>query len=279
MNHSTTVRIYSLLNVKMLPVLFLLAVAFSSYSCAAQFQENLQAGFDSTETSGNGEETFTFHKMKDGKDNLWKAVFKDGKVVELYKNGTKIPNSEIKDYHELIDEELAELGPGHFHFPMRAFHFRFNPSELDSSMRQLRENISHMDFSWVDSAFNSKEFRSEMDSLRKNLHGLNGLRRHFPGKRDFYFDTSAFNKSMRELRMNLPKMGMYRHYFACDSAFRKDMKKFREKMKSGYFNKDEFRKEMKHFEKQMRKFDERMKKFYKEMDRSRYPKPDSASSR
>ena len=217
MNFNTMSKVNSSLTIKIFSMLVFMAVAFSLDACAAPVQGSLQSGQDSTEASG--EKTFTFHKMSNGKDNLWKVVFEDGKIVKLYKNGSRIPKENIDEFQSMVDDELAELNPDHFEFPMHHFNFRFNRSELDSSLKHLNESLLHKDFGWVDSAFNSKEFRSEMDSLRKSLKGLKNTRPYLPGKLDFHFDTSAFNKSMCELKKNLEQMRLYHHDFGCDRNF------------------------------------------------------------
>ncbi len=256
MNFYSTTKKFSSLNMKLLQLIIFMTIAFSYYTCAAPAQENLQNAPDSTKTANQGEKTFIFHKMAEGKDNLWKVVFEDGKIVELYKNGKEIPKEDIGDYQSMVEDELAELNPDHFVFPPRHFHFWIDRSALDSSLKHLSESLSHKDFGWVDSAFNSKEFRVQMDSLRKNLQGLKKM------KFDFHFDTSAFNKSMRELKKNLEHMKFNRHDFQCDmGAFKEEMRKFREEMKRNRFNSDDFKIDMREFENDMRKFGEEMKHF------------------
>lgn len=244
----------------MLPMLLSRAIAISTYSFAAQVQENLQSAQDSTEAQDKGEKTFTFHRMTDGKENLWKVIFKDGKVVELYKNGSKIPDEKIGEYRHMIDDELADLDPDSFEFPIHHFNFYFDRSALDSSLKQLETNLSHKNFSWVDSAFNSKKFRSEMDSLRKNLRGLRNLKNCLPHKFNFHSDTSAFNKGIGELKKNFGNLKLQNHEFGCDRYNMKhEMRKFREQMRHDRFNCESFRNKMHELENQMKKFGKQMK--------------------
>ncbi len=273
MNSNYTAKMFSSINLKLMQTIIFIVASLSYYSCAAPVQENIQSTYDSTETADNGTETFTFHRMTNGKDNLWKVIFKDGEIVELYKNGKEIPKDDIGDYQPMVEEELAGLSPHHFVFPPRHFHFWFDRSALDSSLKHLNENFSNKDFGWVDSAFNSKEFRMEMDSLRKNLKGLKKM------KFDFHFDTSAFNKNMRELKKNLEQMKFNRHDLPCDmSAFGERMREFGEEMRHNRFNSEDFKIDMHEFENQMRRFDEKMKdfdlkmkKFNERMEKSNTP--------
>ncbi|MCL5030443.1 MAG: hypothetical protein M1480_15640 [Bacteroidetes bacterium] len=258
-----TERTRLLQSMKVVSLFFFLLISSSFYSCNSSAQENLQKDSDSEELkSGNNEKVFSFHKMTNGKDNYWKVVFKDGEVAELYKNGKKIPDENIKDYKGMISDELADLNDYHFELPRHNFHFQFNREALDSAMKQLHESLSHKDFGWVDSAFNSKEFRSEMDSLKNSLSGLKKMKLYLPeGKFDFHFDTSAFNKGMRELRENLKNMKFNSHDFKCD------MGAFREGMEHNRFNSEDFKIDMEKFSHQMEKFKDEMKSFHFDMEK------------
>ena len=69
-------------------------------------QENLAKKSD-IDNQQEDEKEFTFHQNKNGKDNIWKAVFKDGKLTELYKNGQKIPDENLEDYTDMVNEETG----------------------------------------------------------------------------------------------------------------------------------------------------------------------------
>lgn len=249
--------------VKIFSLFLFLLISSSFYSCTSSAQENLQKDPDSEDIkAGKNEKVFSFHKTTDGKDNYWKAVFNDDKLVELYKNGKKIPDENLDDYKDMVGNELSGLNDYHFEFPQHNFHFRFNREALDSAMKELNLNLSNKNFGWVDSVFNSEEFKSEMDSLRKNLSGLKKM------KFDFHFDTTAFNKSMRELRENLKNMKFNRSDFECDmSAFKEGMKKFHEEMEHNRFNSEDFKIEMDKLSHQMTKFKSEMKSFHSNMEK------------
>ncbi len=268
MDRIYTRRDKSLHSAKMFSFLFFIFLSLSFYSCSSPAQENMQKESDNEDIkSDSGEKVFSFHRLTNGKDVLWKAVFKDGKVAELYKNGKKIPQENIDDYQDMVNDELSDLEFYQPEFPRRNFRFRFDRGALDSSMKQLRESLSHKDFSWVDSAFNSEKFRSEMDSLKENLRGLKRIRLCLPDSLDFHFDSAAFNRGMRELKENLENMKFDHHDFECDmGAFREGMKKFREEMKHNRFNSEDFKIDMKDFSHQMKKFKEEMKDFHLNME-------------
>ncbi len=248
---------------KIFSLFIFLLISSSFYSCTSTAQENLQKDSDSEDLkAGRNEKVFSFHKTADGKDNYWKAIFKNGELSELYKNGKKIPDENLDDYKDMINNELAGLNDYHFDFPKHEFHFQFDRSSLDSAMQQLHKSLSHKDFGWVDSAFNSEEFRSQMDSLRKNLSGLKKM------KFDFQFDTSSFNKDMKVLRENLKNMKFNRNDFECNmGAFKEGMKRFREEIEHNRFNSEDFKIKMDKLSHQMDKFKEEMKSFHTNMEK------------
>ena len=249
--------------VKIFSLFFFLFISSSFYSCTSTAQENLQKDSDSEDVkAGSNEKVFSFHKIANGKDNYWKAVFEKGTLSELYKNGNKIPDENLDDYKDMISEEISGLSDYHYEFPKHEFHFQFDRSALDSAMKQLRERLSHKDFSWVDSSFNSEKFRSEMDSLKNSLSGLKKM------KFDFHFDTSAFNKGMRELKNNLKNMKFNHQEFECNmGALKEGMKKFHEEMEHNRFNSEDFQIEMDKLSHQMKKFKYEMKGFHSNMEK------------
>ncbi len=249
--------------VKIFSFFLFLLISSSFYSCTSTAQENLQKDSDSEDLkAGSNEKVFLFHKSTNGKDNYWKAVFKNQELVELYKNNKKISDENLDDYKDMINDEIARLNDYHFDFPRHNFHFQYNREALDSAMKQLHESLSHKDFSWIDSAFNSEEFRSEMDSLRDHLKELKKM------KFNFHFDTAAFNHGLKELKENLAHLNFNKHDFECDmGAFREGMKKFHEEMEHNRFNGEDFKIDMKDFSHQMEKFKDEMKDFHFNMEK------------
>jgi|GEM_PF-1141661 len=271
MIYNFTARRFCSFNAKTFVLLISFVLSSFFYSYAAPALGNLQKEKASTEAPADStQKTFTFHKITNGKDNLWKAVFEGGEIVKLYKNGKEIPQENLEDYKDIINEEIAGISPYQFGFHANDFHFHFDRSALDSTLKHLKESLSHKDFCWVDSAFNSEEFKAKMDSMRKDMQGLRHLNLCLPGRFDFKFDTSSFNKRMHELKKNIEHMKFDRRSYESDmGAFKEDMKKFGEQMKHS-FNSGEFKSEMRKFEEQMKKFAEEMKHFSSDMKRSNH---------
>jgi len=243
----------------------LLFSSFVLYSCTTSAQENLAKKSD-VDNQREDEKEFTFHQNKSGKDNLWKAVFKDGELTKLYKNGQKISEENIEDYTDMVTEELEGMQNNHHGFGKNSYHFNLDIGDLG--------NLGDMNFNNCDSLFDSEQFHKNMDSLRSDMKKFHKM------KFNFHFDTTAFNKGMRELKKNMknlkinPHIYLYKDGFpGCNmEAFKEGMKNFNEEMKHNrIFNEDlkidmsEFENHMKDFSKNMKNFDLNMKDLNKNL--------------
>jgi hypothetical protein len=87
--------------VKIISEIMLLFSSLILYSCVSSEQENFANKSEIDNKQGN-DKVFTFHQNKNGKDNYGKAVFKEGELIELYKNSQKIHVENIEDYTGLV---------------------------------------------------------------------------------------------------------------------------------------------------------------------------------
>lgn len=264
-------RIFS----KVLYSLIMFFAAFSFYSCSATAQENISKKPESSEQNDD-EKVFTFHQEKNGKDNLWKVIFRDGKISELYKNGQKIPNENIEDYADMVNDELSGLSYNSPFSMHPNFHFNFTPHDNDWEENESEDSTYNDDLNvdingdFCDSLFDGEGFKHQMHNLKDQLKHLKKM------KFNFHFDTAALNKGMRDLQKNLNHMKFGPNEFYFDQeAFRDGMKEFGEEMKhSRIFDEDikidlsdlnknmeEFTHNMKNFTVNMKGFKEKMKKF------------------
>jgi hypothetical protein len=239
-------------------VIILFLSSLFLYSCTTSAQENL--GKKSEIDNKNEEEKeFTFHQDKNGKDIMWKAIFKDGELTELYKNGQKIPNENIEDYTNMVNEELDGLQDNHHKFGKNAYHFNFDIDGPDNA----GEFLGDMGFNNCDSLFDSGQFHKDMDDLKHDMHKMHKM------KFDFHFDTNAFNMGMRELRKNLKNLKFNPHiYIDKDEfhgfdmeAFKEGMKNFKDEMRHNRIFNEDFKIDMSDFENNMKNFDKNMKHF------------------
>ena len=243
---------------KAISVIFLLLSSFIIYSCNSSAKESVSKKSEVDEQRDD-DKVFTFHQNKNGKDNSWKAVFKDGELKELYKNGQKIPDENIEDYQDMVNEEIEGLQDSHRGFGKNSYHFNFDNGNLDN----LGENFGDMNFDNSDSLFDSEQFHKNMDSLRNNMKKFHKM------KFNFHFDTTAFNKGMRELKENLKHLRINPHVYVYKDGFpgfdmevfKEGMEKFKEEMKHNRIFDEDFHIDMKNFDHNMDKFKENMKNF------------------
>jgi hypothetical protein len=264
--------------VKTISAALLVFSSVALYSCTTSAQENLSKESE-TDTLQEGNNVFTFHQNKNGKDINWKAVFKDGELTELYKNGKRVPDENVEDYKDMVNEELEDLHDNNDQFGRNSSHFNVDMGGPDDAMAHLGDNFKDMNFDNddCDSVWDNEQFHKDMDSLKINMKKLHKM------KFNFHFDTTAFSRGMKELRQSLkklkynPHMNLYKNGFpGCDmEAFKDGMKNFNEEMKHNrIFNEDfkidmsefadkmkDFNKNMKNFELNMRDFNKNMKKF------------------
>jgi hypothetical protein len=251
---------------KTISVLMLFFSSFIFYSCTSSAQENItkKAEVDNRQLD---EKVFTFHQEKEGKDNYWKVVFKDGKISELYKNSRRIPDENIEDYTGMVDAELEGVQNGRHDFGGNSYKFGFNMNNFDSTLSHLGEEWGNMDFGNCDPVFNNEQFHKNMDTLKDNLRKLDKM------KFTFHFDSSAFNKSMNELKKSLKELkfnsptSLYKNgQPGCDmEAFKEGMKDFDKEMQHNRIFNEDFKIDMSQFEDNMKNFDLNMKGFNKNM--------------
>jgi hypothetical protein len=240
---------------KAISVLILFLSSVFLYSCSSSAPKNLinKTGAEDQQENQN---VFTFHLNKNGKDIYWKAVFKDGQLVQLYKNGNKIPEDNLEDYTGMVNDELGELHHDRNdkweNFP----HPNFNAPDLSNNMPDPQWDFVDSNFNNRDSLVDGKQFYKDLDSLRYNMRNLRKL--NFI----FHFDTLASNKGMRELMKNLRNLKINPTDFECNmDNFNEGMKKFDEEMKHNRIFNEDFHIDMKDFTKNMDKITESMKNF------------------
>ncbi|MDR3627311.1 MAG: hypothetical protein P4L45_10785 [Ignavibacteriaceae bacterium] len=248
--------------VKTISVLMLFFSSFVFYSCTSSAQENITKKAE-VNNRQQDEKVFKFHKEKEGKDNYWKVVFKDGKISELYKNDKKIPDENIEDYSDMVDEEIDGVRNYCHDSGENSIKFNFNINNYDSTLSDLGECWGDMNFDSCDSAFDSERFHKNMDSLKNDLRKLDKM------KFTFHFDTTAFNKSMKELKKSLKKLKFNSPMFLYKNgvpgcgmeAFKEGMKDFDKEMQHNRIFNEGFKIDMSQFKDNMKNFQENMKNF------------------
>lgn len=210
---------------KILAMIFLIGGALLIHACTST-QDSVKVNNNGNNNLGKGEEAFAFYDTTGGQETYWKAVFKDHKLNQLYKNGIQLPDSLIPDYKDLVYNRIDNVTGFHTKFKFRIHDLPFDSTFFNQKMKPFKDHLM-----WVtpDSCyfnFDNKNFHLEMDSLNKKLKKL----KHF--NFDFKFDSLKFNDEMKEMMKSL------KHIHFDSSGFRMNMKEFEKNMK-------EFQREMK----------------------------------
>jgi hypothetical protein len=200
-------------------IFFIPVFAVPLASCASS-EEGMKK--DSSEHFiSEGDKTFTFQEKTDEGINEWKAVFKDDKLISLYKNGTRIKDNELKDYEDIVYENIPSGFP---HHPKRFKTFKIysdslngelekmksfvikipklDNMELKANLDKMREELSALRGKKFEFHFDSDEFKESMKNLKKDLKKFKFDKKDF----DFHFDSESFKKEMEELKIEIQKM-------------------------------------------------------------------------
>jgi hypothetical protein len=241
--------------IKAISVLILFLSPVFLYSCSPSAPENL---VQKTETYDQQEDQniLTFHKKKNGKDNYWKAVFKDGQLVGLFKNGNKITEDNLEDYKDMVNDKLEELCNDRYNKGESFSRFNFGAPDLIKNMPDLQWDSGDMNYNNPDSLVDNEQLYKAMDSLRSNMKKLRKM------KFSIHFDTSAFNKTKHKLMKNLQNIEINPMDFECNmDKFNEGMKNFDDEMKHNRIFNEDFHFDMKDFTQNMDKITENMKNF------------------
>lgn len=235
--------------------LALLAMVFSS--CTST--ETIKPG------KTDADKVLSFHKFEDGYRSLYEVSFKDNKIVSIHKDGKKVPDSDMKNYEDLVYKNVDELkssDPDGNDGPVR--HIRINKDKLkwtekdpqkdklywlgedpvkDKKIFMFRDQDSllHIDEDEAVHLFKLKmddfdidipDFDMDMKELKKfyifedsDSCCKKGSMHHFN------FNWDEFNENMKDLKKDIKDKQVYiikhRDSLFADSCFKKDMKKMK----------------------------------------------------
>lgn len=167
-------------------------------------------------------QTYIFYKRFHGEKSKWEVTIDAGKIVNLFKDGKRVPTNEYYIYEDMILDEIEDINweLENVHENLANLKEELKELKIDlgdefaSNMKQLAEEIKVN--------FDNDEFREEMRKLKKEMIQL-----EMP---DFPFDREEFKKEMSKLKDDLSKM-----------KFDIDLK----------WNNDEFKEQMKNLSREM----------------------------
>ncbi len=189
----------------------------------------------STETN-NGVRNFKFYKD----DVQWKGKVKDGKLLELYKDGEKVPQAEFGKYENFVLDTLDEIDEAMVDLNINMEELKSNLHHLKEELKDLKVNI---DTDVIEKEFKSQEFKNQMAELKKSLKEIKfefndqfreELKKAFKDSIDFnfqHFKSEEFKKEMQNVKEELKKLKDVKVDFDNES-FQKSMKELQYNMQN-----------------------------------------------
>ena len=232
--------------------LFIGVVLLSLSGCSSGSEQN--AATDQINFSGD--KSFSF---KDEGSN-WRVDFEDEEISALYKDGSRIPDSEIEQHKEMIYNNLRQLHSEYDELAGNVHRFHFDMDKFKEDMGKFKHDFDNDKFMHFKLEFDEDEFEKNMEKLEESLKDLKDK------KIELYFDSEDFKENMKELEENLKDLPVppippdvnIDVYLDMDD-FKDGMKNFAEsfrhfdvKIDSSDFDMSELRESMKELKKNMK---------------------------
>ncbi|MBU0475488.1 MAG: M48 family metalloprotease [Bacteroidetes bacterium] len=133
---------------------------------------------------------FNFH----AKGAKWKAYFEEGKLVELFKDDTRLTDDELAEYKDFVDKRYEE-------YQEDMADFEVDMDELKINLKQLKSDLSGLKNIKID--FDAEDFKESMKQmkceLKKGLEELKDLNINI----DIDFDVDALNEELKKIKIDL----------------------------------------------------------------------------
>ncbi len=140
------------------------------------------------------DQTFSFYKDDDGKNVRWEVNFENGEISSLYKDGQRIPDSEIEDYKDMIFHGLDKLHNKSHHISIDLSGFESDMGRFRQDMQKLKEEMQNQKYEFN---FNNQEFKEGMKKLSEELSTLKDKKIRID------YDSDKFREEMKNLKKEL----------------------------------------------------------------------------
>ena len=208
---------------------------FASCSSEAYTQE------DTSEQKG--EQSLYFTQNENGNRVHYKVNFDGGEISSIYKDGVKVPDNEVKDYEDLVNDELNSIKSNKhdFFIPHSRHVFHFDMDSLNDKMKKMREKFKAENFHFK---FDHKKFKEDMKKMREELKDLDNIVIHIDKDKI----CENLNKSLRHLNnLNFDfdfDFDADKHEISMENL-KEDMKNLKEEMSDLSIEMEDLNKEMK----------------------------------
>ncbi len=196
-------------------IVFTALISFSGCSSGIDQSNTLN------QTSFTGDKSFSF--KDDGSD--WRVDFNDNEISSLYKDGTRVPDTEIDQHKNMIYEKLNGLKSDFKEFNGNVHRFHFDMDKFGEEMKKFKHDFDNDKFLHFKLEFDEDEFEKNMEKLEESLKDLKDK------KIELYFDSEEFKENMKELEENLKNLPVPPNSPDADIDVYLDMDDFKDGMK------------------------------------------------
>lgn len=183
--------------------------------CSSGIEQNVT----SDQTSFSGDKSFSFKEN----GSAWKVDFEDDDITAIYKDGSRLPDSDIENYREMIFDKIDELKSEQAELSGNVYRFNFDVDKLKDHIDKFKNDFDNDKFMHFKLEFDEDEFENCMRDLEDNLKELKDK------KIELYFNSEKFKENMKELEENLKDLPVHPDI---DIDVHLDMDKFQETMKN-----------------------------------------------
>ncbi len=165
-------------------ILIIMLGVFLTLGCSSGSNFN-QNEIIINDNNDDGKRTFSFYED----DVHWKIEFVGDKIVSIYKDGEKIPESEIPKYEDFVSEKVSEFEDDMKEFRSQMADFKIDMNEFDEHMAKMKQELQNAGF---EINFDDEQFRKDMQRLAAEIKAN--------------FNSEEFKENMHKLKEELQNM-------------------------------------------------------------------------
>lgn len=232
--------------------MIILTALISFSGCSSGVEQNTALN----QNNFASDKSFSFKDEGSG----WRIDFEDGEISALYKDGIRVPDTEVNQYKDMIYEKLNDLKSDYKDLDKKVYRLHIDSDKFKDGLEKFKNDFDKDKFMHFKLEFDEDELEKNMEKLEENLKELKDK------KIELYFDSKKFKDQMKELEENLNdlpnlpnKPDVDVDVFLDMDHFKDGMKKFSEtfknfdfKIDSSEFDISELRKNMKHLKKHLK---------------------------
>jgi hypothetical protein len=258
---STTISVFSISSAKDKPkdiieASFINPFSFENDKTSFVSKGNAISNTADSNSIKQGTRTLKFYGEESPERTKYKAKLENGKLVELYINGDKVPDNELHKYDSMVNDKAKEYDDLMSEYHDKSKKYRKDMKELQNKIGKFKGNNkwdNDFDFSYDFPTsfsvpfFDTTEWKEMAENIQKGIS--EGFSKHLIVIPPIHIPP-----------INIPEINIPSIDFngLCDSTF--DKEAFKESMKEWKKN---FKEEMKNFKMNMKDFKIEMEKMKK----------------